>query len=893
MRIEHLRLFFPFLLCFFTLHLTAQESLERAYPAGEHAMAGIDIQQTSDGGYLTLSFLTGSVIDSISVVVSKLSPKGDVDWAKRYRSDEVFSVNKLILLENDTFAILSSEGLPLPTQTITKAAPNGDIVWSKSLGTNNVLTDQFQTLVSIEETNSIGLFSALFENGERNLIISFLDAFGNLESSTVYKDDATSMFVTDAKRTEDNGFVVAGNLDVTENEAFLFKIDSLRNSAWSQSYQPDVPTESIRFSSILSTPDSGYLAVGLKYFLTDTLGVMLKLDSMGIPQWGTSLQVDSLGFTNTKLTNIISSDDGNMVVSGIGTNALLEEPFLFMFKMNPIGDIQWIKKYSQQNTNRRTGLTTTQDGGYAYFGTTVSETSSLNAPYLAKVDADGVSSCEDTLSFFTDTLIVQMDTLVFETESFTTIDSATTDARNFNDYSVPILSLMAPPPFCEDEPIEWTFDANTPGAVSYLWNTGETTDTLAVTEEGMYIVDVRIETDVCYNLCDTAMISVMGPPMVDIVNTGNFCQNGTTILAANPSAAVDSYLWNTGETTQAIEVTALDTYSVTVTNRCGSGEGSIAVIPEDPTVDIIIVENLLCQGGNAILTAESPGATFVWSDGSTADTLVVSAEGTYTVNATNSCGTSQASADVLETGIPLNVEITIEECNDGNGNVILTANIDNAENLNFLWSDGSVIQTIAVTEPNIYSVTVTDNECGTDQDDINISNLTLDVQITIDQNTLCNGGNATLSANIDNAENFNFAWSTNDDTQTITVSDQGIYDVIVTDNECGRGQDTIELSCCEPQIPNVFTPNGDTTNDSFGVVLDEDCEDLVTIRVMRIYNRWGQLVFESATEEEWNGEYEGKLAPSDVYVYYVELENTTLPEGKQIEMMSGDVTLVR
>ena len=75
---------------------------------------------------------------------------------------------------------------------------------------------------------------------------------------------------------------------------------------------------------------------------------------------------------------------------------------------------------------------------------------------------------------------------------------------------------------------------------------------------------------------------------------------------------------------------------------------------------------------------------------------------------------------------------------------------------------------------------------------------------------------------------------------------------------------------CDParvQIPNAFTPDGDGINDSFGILTVAGREKVLN---MQIWNRWGQLVFESTDPQaRWQGGHSGKPAPSDVYAYRI------------------------
>ena len=86
-------------------------------------------------------------------------------------------------------------------------------------------------------------------------------------------------------------------------------------------------------------------------------------------------------------------------------------------------------------------------------------------------------------------------------------------------------------------------------------------------------------------------------------------------------------------------------------------------------------------------------------------------------------------------------------------------------------------------------------------------------------------------------------------------------------------------------IPNTFTPNGDGKNDTFIPELFG-----VTNFHMEIYNRWGELLYETTDQNAgWDGIYKGQLSSQDVYVYKVKMKFIS---GNSI-IRTGDVTLLR
>ncbi len=104
---------------------------------------------------------------------------------------------------------------------------------------------------------------------------------------------------------------------------------------------------------------------------------------------------------------------------------------------------------------------------------------------------------------------------------------------------------------------------------------------------------------------------------------------------------------------------------------------------------------------------------------------------------------------------------------------------------------------------------------------------------------------------------------------------------------------TVHVLCNQNSlfIPNTFSPNGDGMNDYFY----PRGSGLYLIRTMRIFNRWGQVVFDKVNfsvndqGSAWDGKYKGKPQPADVYVYVIDVicDNGTVIETK------GNVTLLR
>ncbi|MFN3939898.1 MAG: gliding motility-associated C-terminal domain-containing protein, partial [Chitinophagales bacterium] len=118
----------------------------------------------------------------------------------------------------------------------------------------------------------------------------------------------------------------------------------------------------------------------------------------------------------------------------------------------------------------------------------------------------------------------------------------------------------------------------------------------------------------------------------------------------------------------------------------------------------------------------------------------------------------------------------------------------------------------------------------------------------------------------------------------------GTYQICLTATNASGCEDTY---CREIQIetdgvadiPSAFSPNGDGSNE----ILFVRGFGIKEMR-LKIFNRWGELVFESADQDSgWDGTFRGKPQEAEVYVYLLQVE---FDDGKSMEK-TGNITLLR
>jgi uncharacterized protein (TIGR02145 family) len=352
----------------------------------------------------------------------------------------------------------------------------------------------------------------------------------------------------------------------------------------------------------------------------------------------------------------------------------------------------------------------------------------------------------------------------------------TDNGTNFTINPLPSVNLGGQATICSDNSL--TLNATNAGS-TYLWSTGATTPTISVNSAGTYQVAV---TNSCGTTTDAIVVQIKNIPVVNLGPDTAICLNSALQLNAGNTDA--TYLWSTGATTSSISVVTPGTYTVTVTNNCGSNTDSITItnLPQI-TVDLG-TDKGLCAGQNLVLNAGNPGSTYLWSTGATSQSITVTTPGNYTVGVTNSCGTVSDQISIYNGSFTVNAGADQTICTGSS--TVLNATGGNT----YSWNTGATTSSITVaptanttytvTSTNIYGCTATDQVAV-------VVNPTVTPTFTIPAAT-CSGGTSPLLPTSNNGISgtwspaFNNAVTTtytftpsagqcaNTTTQTITIS---------------------------------------------------------------------------------------------------------------------------
>lgn len=223
-----------------------------------------------------------------------------------------------------------------------------------------------------------------------------------------------------------------------------------------------------------------------------------------------------------------------------------------------------------------------------------------------------------------------------------------------------------------------------------------------------------------------------------------------------------------------------------------------------------------------------------------------------------------------------------------NKNLIL---IPNCSGNQYLWSTSESSDRIIVTKPGEYRVSIT-KACFTTVETFIVtpeSTPEIDIEYKLIDD-FCGSLPLLLTANSKNADSI--FWSTKSNENSIIINKGGPYAVTAT-NSCGHAEAKVLFpanECCEIFTSNIFSPNGDGINDLF-IIEPKHCS--FSGFNLKIYSRWGELVFETDNPKEaWIGETNTDQCASGVYVWKINYSLLNDHTQKLIQI-NGDIMLYR
>ncbi|MFB6456018.1 gliding motility-associated C-terminal domain-containing protein, partial [Chitinophaga sp. Hz27] len=452
----------------------------------------------------------------------------------------------------------------------------------------------------------------------------------------------------------------------------------------------------------------------------------------------------------------------------------------------------------------------------------------------------------------------------------------------------------------------------------------------------------------------TYALKYIQKPVVNLGKDTTICGGNSLVLDAGAANFGYTIKWSTGETTQRINVTKAGTYWVNVSNgQCATTDTiKVGLIPT-PLVDI--PDTTICRGQSVKLDAYVNGASYLWSNGSTASSILVSTQEDFWVKVSKS-GCITIDTVKVSVNPPPDISLSRDTTICPDQSIMLTVNTNGGR---IQWQTGETSNSIIVSKPGGYWVAVSRDNCVV-RDTVNVR---LKPEIKVDlgpDRNICPGSSITLDGTTANA--ISYLWNDGDPNPVKAITEAGKYKIAVMDKFCQRvymdsvkvavtglpkvnlGNDTVmckgetlTLRAQGSGITAVRWDNGSTApslnvteSGNYTVTVFNDCgsaTDNITVNFtecepkpqfpnafspngdgrndvfrpvvrgpmyeyeLRIFNRWGELIFLSSDQHRG---WDGKYkgTPVDVGTYVWWLTYKKSANGTA-NVLKGEVTVIR
>lgn len=472
--------------------------------------------------------------------------------------------------------------------------------------------------------------------------------------------------------------------------------------------------------------------------------------------------------------------------------------------------------------------------------------------------------------------------------------------------ATPVLGSNTSVSICSGDPVDLTSYYNTVGLTTAWTTSGSAvSDPSAVTASGLYALTAS-NADGC-SASVTVDLTVAPNPVLGADQDVVECFGVPVDLTALYATGANTTAWslNGAPVDDPTSVTDAGTYTLTATTSAGCEASAVVTLSLVPSPDMGADQQVqICSGSTFDLSTVfySTGFSEVWTlnGASVADPLSVAVTGNYRLVVANAAGCSDTAFVQLTVndGPALGGDLSFALCPWQSVDLPAVFPVGDAS-ASYTLNGEDVADPTVVTDAGVYVVTVIDANGCSDQATATVMNVECMCVADFDVEGRCMQDPMRFTLVADSVV-LAAQWLFGDAAPATTVIDPTVMfrseeDVRVTLRatlSCGvvdvermiRIEDCSDS--CTVWIPNAFTPNNDTWNDSWTWSGECEPEDFS----VEVFDRWGELVFASKDpEKSWDGTFGGTALPSGVFAYRV---GYRLPYQDRTEM-TGSITLVR
>ena len=342
------------------------------------------------------------------------------------------------------------------------------------------------------------------------------------------------------------------------------------------------------------------------------------------------------------------------------------------------------------------------------------------------------------------------------------------------------------------------------GTYIYSWDNGSTDEDIDSLFAGIYTLSV-IDSNGCVLFVSDTVNSPAAALSAITIRQPVLCygdSTGAIDLQVTGGTSPYTYQWSNTSIDEDQDSLLAGSYVVTVTdtNGCVITINDTIVSPLAPLSGILTSTDILCAGDstgamNVVVTGGTPGYTYSWNNGSTADTLTGLVAGIYTVVVTDTNGCVWTLGDTLSdlyAPIVLSPVVVDPHCLSGISGSILVNATGGLAPLNYNWSTGDTINYLDSLAVGVYLLTVTDSNGCNLTASYDLKDTSAIVISLTGSDTFCEGDSVIL--NVASYSNVSYQWIKDgivlagDTTTSLIVMQSGDYEITTT-SVCGPFND--------------------------------------------------------------------------------------------------------
>ncbi len=391
------------------------------------------------------------------------------------------------------------------------------------------------------------------------------------------------------------------------------------------------------------------------------------------------------------------------------------------------------------------------------------------------------------------------------------------------------VALSQSPILCPGESVVLTA-SDSLGASSFSWSTGANTQSITVSQAGVYSVTVE-DAFGCSRYSVPVVVSVADQPRPVIIGDTVLCTGMAGTL--NVQGAFDSFAWSNGSSSDSLSIQAPGVYWVDVVDSNGcTARDSVSVTRHNLSIQAAITPAGCSGSEDGSIALQLSGGSgqyqYLWSNGGTRNNISGLSEGVYTVAILDDqfgCSYHRFYSVPSANNISISVTgiVNTSQCGASDGAISVNV-IGGSGTYSYQWSNGDTTASVNHLPAGIYTLQVQDVYSGcTRSDTVVVSDgpAAFSINSSITPTQSCNAADGSISIDVvGGTGTYSYKWSNGASRSQIENLAPGSYYVLVTDegNGCSAGATiVVPDSALNLQIQATVT-DADCNNTNSGAI---------------------------------------------------------------------------